>query len=533
VLVYLDKYDEKFSTAPVKGINETKYAYAIKSSLTVRLSLLTGDNRYEFYQTSKLLKDDDTQYAYQSSLTYTTEAAATEAGNKDETMFKQAKQECLNKSLYGVERYLKQTHGYPVTELTIPVWSMKAKSFDYTDMDEAQDKAIAGLKSFSGNGLNDENKKAFQEAIAIWEKTLQEYNPEDKKARISPKNVGALYANLAIAHNWLMNDQEALKYVDLLSKSRGSSWADMIGEMVNSGIKGREQNARRNNNTLVIERIKSPYYVSPEFVVKGHSHRISAIQKNNSFNKKLPDERRYFEYLENGLLSKTYTESYNPSTKSWEKRRDVHTIKYDHDLGVMYTYDEKSSSIPLTVRKFKDGKLMYQKSRVNASDSAVVKFYYNASGQLERYVLNLHLATPDAEVRYQYANNQMIRKEVFSKNNGQLKPHFKEEYKWNGNKLDKASRFLMADTGKYPEKPLDMQYHYDGHGFVVGMDYVGYETQAFKIDEAGNIIEIYTRADDGGSKSLTHIWEPGTGNAFLYTTEITSLSGPEKFPALY
>jgi YD repeat-containing protein len=491
------------------------------------------DTQYEFYQTSKPLTDDDTRYTYQSSLTFLTEAEAAEAGKKDETMFKQAKQECLNKSLFAIQQYLKETHAYPDIELTIPVWSMKAKSFDYADMDEAQGKAIAGLKSYSGSGLNDENKKMFQDAISIWEKGLQEYNPEDKKARINPKNVGGLYANLAIAHNWLMNDQEALKYVDLLSKSRGSSWAEMIGDMVNSGIKGREQNAKRNNNTLAIDKTKSPHYVSPDFLIKGHSHRISAIQKNNFLNKKLPDERRYFEYQENGLLSKTYTESYNAGTKSWEKRRDVHTIKYDNDRSIMYTYDEKSPTIPLMIRKFKNGKLVYQKSRINLNDSTVVKFYYNASGQLERYVSNPHLATPTSEVRYQYANGQMTRKEVFTNKSDQLKPSLREEYSWNGNKLDKTSRFLMGDTGKYPDKPLEIQYHYDTRGYLTGLDYVGHETQTFTVDEAGNILEINSRADDGGSKSPTNIWEPGTGNAFLYTTEVNDFTGPEKFPALY
>jgi hypothetical protein len=49
LLVYLDKYDEKLSTVPVKGISETKYAYVIKSSLDVRLGFVTGDTQYEGY----------------------------------------------------------------------------------------------------------------------------------------------------------------------------------------------------------------------------------------------------------------------------------------------------------------------------------------------------------------------------------------------------------------------------------------------------------------------------------------------------
>jgi hypothetical protein len=185
--VHLDKFDQKISTAQIKGLSETKYGYVIKSSLDLRLSFLSRDHRYEFYQVSKLLKEDDTRYSYESSSTFATEAAASEAGNKDESSVTRGKSECLNKALFSIQQYLEQTHGYPNTEITIPVWSMKAKSFDYADMDEAQGKAIAGLKSYSGTGLNDDNKKMFQEAIAIWQKVLLEYNPSDKKGRISIK----------------------------------------------------------------------------------------------------------------------------------------------------------------------------------------------------------------------------------------------------------------------------------------------------------------------------------------------------------
>lgn len=536
VLIYLDKYDEKFLTPPVRGINETKYAYGISSALTVRLSFLTGDKRFEFYQTSKLLKEDDTRYGYQSTYTYATEAAAIDAGKKDETMFKDAKQMCLSKTLSAVQRYLKETHGYSEIELTIPVWSMKAKSFDYSDMDEAQSKTILGLKGYSGVGLNDENKKLFQEAVTIWENVLKEYNPDDKKARINPKNVGVLFGNLALTNGWLKNDQEALKYIDLLSKSRGSGSVDMISEIVNPDIKGREQDAKRNNNALIIEKTKSAFYVSPDFEVKGHMYRINSLQKNNFLNKHLPNERRIFEYQENGLLSKTYSESYNAGTKTWEKRRNVHTIMYDHDNSVMYVYGDKSSTVPILIRRFKDGKLVYQKSYSdvkNVNDSTVAKLFYNPSGQLERYVINPHFSTPDAEVKYQYANGQMIRKEIFTSKGGVLKVYSKIEYEWNSGKLMKENRFTMGNDEKYPEKPSVKQYHYDGRGFLVGLDYVGYETETFTLDEAGNILEIHAHADDGGSKMPTQIWERGTGNALLYTMTVSSSTGPEEFPSLY
>ncbi|RAV99264.1 hypothetical protein DQQ10_20435 [Pseudochryseolinea flava] len=533
VLVYLDKYDQTLTTAAVKGMNETKYAYVIKSSLNVRLSLLTGDSRFEFYQTSTLLKPKATQYHYQSSTTYATEAAATEAGNKDESMLAAAKRECMNSTFFGIQQYLKYTHGYPTDEITIPVWSMKAKSFDYSEMDQAQTKAMDGLKSYSANGLNDENRKLFQEAIAIWEKVLLEFNPDDKKSKINVKNVGALYANLALTHNWLINDNEATRYLTMLSESRGSSWSDMIGEIVNDGIKGRQQDLKRKSNALVIEKIKSPYYVSPDFVVNKHAHRISAIQKSNSFSKKLPDERRYFEYLDNGLLSRTYTENYNPSTKGWEKRRDVHTIKYDHDLNIMYVYGEKSSTVPLYTRKFKNGKLVSQMSQRSANDSSVVKFYYNAAGQLERYVCDPHLKTPKAEVKYSYANDKLIRKEVLTEEGGQLKIDFKEEYVWSGNKLTTKTRFTLDKaTGKYPEKGMGERYEYDAKGFLAVLG-SGYETQTFGADDHGNIIECHTRSDDGSSNHKTYVWEPLSGNAIQYTTEVSSYIGPEKYPAFY
>lgn len=534
LLVYLDKYDVKMSAGAVKGIDVDKFVYFIKSSLDIRLSFLTGDNRFEFYQTSKLLKEDDTRYTYQSSTTYTTEAAALEAAGKDESMLKRAGDECLNKTLFSIQKYLEQNHGYTNEELSIPVWSMKAKSFDYSDMDEAQSKAIEGLKSFSDNGLNDANKKLFQEAITIWDKVLVEYNPNDKKGRISIKNVGALYANLALTHNWLLNDQDALKYVDLLSNSRGSSWADMIGDLVNSGIKGREQDLKRNNNSLAIEQTKSSLYVSPDFVVKGHSHRIQAIQKNLTIlKKKFPDERRFFEYSDNGLLSKTYTETFNPTTKVWEKRRDVHTIKYDHDASVMYTFDDKYPTKPLAVRKFKDGKLISQKLRVGANDSSVVKLYYNASGQLERYAINPHYVTPGPEVRYQYANGQRISKEIFLSKGPGFKPDVKDQYKWNGKALLSTSRYKVNDAGTYDDEPLVIEYRRDGNGFIVQRAFVGWGSDTYTLDDAGNITQIVMHDDQGGSKSPEYVWEVGSGNAQLYTLEITPTEGPEEFPSVY
>lgn len=532
LLVYLDKYEEKFFTTPIKGISETKYAYGIKSSIGLRLAFLTGDSMYEFYHTSKLLKEDDSQYLNQNSLTFATEEAAAEAGKKDETLFRQAKEECMKKTLWSVQQYLKFTHAYPTMELTIPVWSMKAKSFDYSDMDEAQGKAIAALKNYSGNGLNEENKKLFQEAIVIWEKVLTEFNPNDKKGRVSPKNVGALYANLALTNNWILNDDQALKYLNLLSESRGSSWADMIGEIVHSDIKGREQDGKRKSNVLVINKTKSSYYVSPDFIVKGHSHRISALQKDDMFmNKKLPVERRYFEYADNGLLSRTYTESYNASNKTWEKRRDIHTIKYDHDQSIMYVYNEKSATQPMVIRKFKDGKLIYQRTRTSAGDSSVLKFYYNPAGQLERYVLNPHSKPVKTEAMYEYENGQLIRKQVSTDQGGQLKPLLKEEYKWVQGRLTEINSYRLTDP-VYATTPAVSRYYYDSKGFLSKAAYTGYE-ETFSVDEWGNITDIHVRDDQGGSRKPTQIWEPGAGNALLYTTEFFDYRGPEYLPALY
>jgi hypothetical protein len=531
LLVNLDGYEEKFSVATIKDISTPKYVYRISAKIDVQLRFLSGDSRFEYYQTSRLLTEDDTRYSYQSTQTYATEMEASDAGKKDEFMYKEAKVQTLNKVLFSIQQYLKRYHTYPVEDAGIPVYSIKAKSFDYSDMDIAQEKAIAALKLFSENGLTTESRALFNEVVLLWEKSLTEFNETDKKARINPKNVGTLYANLALTYCWLDNNQKANEYLDKLKKSRSASAAGFIGEIVNPYIAGREADVKRKNGTLAIAKTKSALYVSSDFLMNKHSHRIVAIQKNNFLNKKLPDQRRHFEYSESGLLIKVSTEFYNAGTKLWERPKEIHSIQYDHDRSIMYTFDAKSTTIPLTVKRFQNGKLVYQKSRVGDNDSTVLKFFYLPNGLLDRYVVNAHNKSQNSEVRYSYTNEVMTKKEVFESKDGNLISRFKDEFIWADKKLIKIKSYGSSENGTYGTEPLEEIFNYNTNGFLVGKS-SRYELETFGIDEFGNITEINAKRDDG-SETWYYVWEKGAGNSSQYHNVLSDRLGPEKFPALY
>lgn len=68
---------------------------------------------------------------------------------------------------------------------TFEVFSAKGKSFDYTALDEAMDKAMAAYESIGKNGFNKNDLDVLWAAVAVWEKELNELFTEDSKARIS------------------------------------------------------------------------------------------------------------------------------------------------------------------------------------------------------------------------------------------------------------------------------------------------------------------------------------------------------------
>ncbi len=83
---------------------------------------------------------------------------------------------------------------------------------DYTDFNEASKKLKRAIKAISSDYIGtagkliqpkyEESRKDLYEAIATWEKMLEESNPEDKNARVNKNVTREVYFHLAKAYFW-------------------------------------------------------------------------------------------------------------------------------------------------------------------------------------------------------------------------------------------------------------------------------------------------------------------------------------------
>ena len=109
---------------------------------------------------------------------------------------------------------------------TFEVFSAKGKSYDYTALDAAHEKAMAAYESIGKNGFNTADLDALKEAIIVWEKELGALDLEDNKARIT-KDIGkGLYENLAHAYFYVYDFDNAKKNAD--------AFKDLFGNFSNN-----------------------------------------------------------------------------------------------------------------------------------------------------------------------------------------------------------------------------------------------------------------------------------------------------------
>lgn len=120
----------------------------------------------------------------------------------------QLEDKIVKENMAAINALLNDRFGFPTMTRSISVNIVKPKKHNYDDYDNAFDAVSDGYKT-----LFDDYPKAsekIKEAIAIWEKALEESNLEDKKARIDADVTIATYFNLIEAYLWL-NDYEKVK----------------------------------------------------------------------------------------------------------------------------------------------------------------------------------------------------------------------------------------------------------------------------------------------------------------------------------
>lgn len=104
-----------------------------------------------------------------------------------------------------INGYLTNKFGYPVRTYAAELYTVKSKEYDYSDYLKAYQLAQDGMMMLQYADKFEAAKAKMNEAVAIWNKALQESNVTDRKARVDKNVTAATYVNLTYAYLW-MND---------------------------------------------------------------------------------------------------------------------------------------------------------------------------------------------------------------------------------------------------------------------------------------------------------------------------------------
>jgi hypothetical protein len=145
--------------------------------------------------------------------------------------------EQLTKSnLQLIHGLLNSEFGYAKTDRSTKVCWAKGNKFNYDDLYNAYENAVAGY-SILDNGIEkDDAQEEIQKAIDIWEKVIESYDPKQKKDRLTDKIVSGIHFNLAEAYIWMddfINAQKHLNRIELLNVNKFEKMAKELQNFLN------------------------------------------------------------------------------------------------------------------------------------------------------------------------------------------------------------------------------------------------------------------------------------------------------------
>ena len=130
-------------------------------------------------------------------------ASKTQPSMDASAAIKQMEDKCLQENLSTINHMVNDRIGYERTQESFELYFVKSKNESHNDLLDAFNAANLGFKMLGTNEAQGAMK--LNEAIAIWNKALEESDTENKKARIDKDVTIAIYFNLLEAHFALRN----------------------------------------------------------------------------------------------------------------------------------------------------------------------------------------------------------------------------------------------------------------------------------------------------------------------------------------
>ena len=198
ITVQLKDFEKKESIPKTKTTGDgenakTTTTYSTKYKIPVKLTIESSLNGILYDQVLPV----STEYHTYSS--------------KTEPTFDEVKQFATKDLLSYTGKYLDNNYGKTKMNLkTSVVLIKKYKRYKYNEYEEALPHALSGYKNMYLDKIK--SVSSFNKAINIWEKILEEYSPNNKKARINREVAFYTMLNIGEAYMWIDDYEKADEY---------------------------------------------------------------------------------------------------------------------------------------------------------------------------------------------------------------------------------------------------------------------------------------------------------------------------------
>jgi len=186
------------------------YYYEINYNLPTIVRV--RDNSGKTLYVSKMEDTGKTHFGYDKTglsgyiLAPEMEAAYTKPGVRENI-----EKKVLVDRLIGLEHHVNQGFYFYKTAVKIDVATASGKAFDYSSLDNAQQKALAAYEKM---GDGEDISSELSEVIAVWEAAIQTLDKKDTKARINRRVGLGLYENLAQAYSYAHDNERAIENIN-------------------------------------------------------------------------------------------------------------------------------------------------------------------------------------------------------------------------------------------------------------------------------------------------------------------------------
>jgi tetratricopeptide (TPR) repeat protein len=183
---------------------------------------------------------------------------------KNQESFKESSRKSILDNIEQSAKKRAATNIYPSFYAEkLEVYTAKGKSYNYDELDKAQEMAVKAYEKINKQGPNAESFEKLDAAIAIWKNEIKELDNDDRKARIS-KNVGkGIYENLAYAYKYTYKFNKSVeafeKVIELFGNFNNNRTMMIESEIAASfkRLKAAEMNSSILGNMTRLEAIAS------------------------------------------------------------------------------------------------------------------------------------------------------------------------------------------------------------------------------------------------------------------------------------